>query len=119
MIKKIKCYRLKKDIDVNSLEQYGFVKNSVDNYVRTINGVDYVIYYTNTKRFVLRIVVSREGRARKVGKYIRDLINNDLVEKVNFYEWWAYIGRWQDYPISKMQRIEEKLKRLNKESKDE
>ena len=115
MFVKMKCYRLKKDVDVKTLEEYDFKKNSFGNYTRTINGEDYIIYYADTKRFVLRIFIAREGRARKVGKYIKDLINHDLVEKVTFWEWWTFIGRWQNYPDEKIQRIEDKLDKLNKQ----
>jgi len=113
MYVKIKCYRLREGIPVSDLEDYGFSKNLAGNYTRTVNGVDYVIYYTDTKRFVFRPCVWRVAKARKVAKYIQDLICDDLVEKVNFYEWLAIIGRWQDYPQEKIDKIEKRLNELN------
>lgn len=115
MYVKIKCYRLKEGIPVSDLEDYDFKLNAAKNYVRTIDGVDYdyIIYYTDTKRFVFRICVWRESRAKKIAKYIQDLILDDLVEKVIFWEWLTIIGRWQDYPQNKIEKIEKRLNELN------
>jgi len=113
MYVKIKSYRLKKEVAVEELEKYGFEKNSSDNWTRTINGVDYVIYYADTKRFVLRIFLAREGRAKKVGKYIQDLICCDLVEKVNFYYWLCIFGSYKNYSDEKTAKIEKRLEELN------
>ena len=113
MYVKIKCYRLREGIPVSDLEDYGFELNAVGNYTRTVNGVDYIIYYTDTKRFVFRPGMWKEINAKKVAKYIQDLILDDLVEKVKFYEWWTIIGRWQDYPQEKIDKIEKKLNELN------
>lgn len=120
MFVKMKCYRLKKEKDVDKyLEERGFKKNAVGNYTRNVDGLNYVIYYTDTQRFVFRGCGWREGRARKVKKYIKDLILFESVEKVTFYEWWAYIGRWQNYSDEKIERIEKKLEELNRRANNE
>lgn len=112
MIIKIKSWTLRKGFQPEDLEKYGFEGNSCGNYTRDVNGLDYVIYYRETQRFVLR-TFWREGCSRKVGKYIADLRLFDLVEKKPFYEWWAIVGRWQNYSDRKLERIEEKLDKLN------
>ncbi len=114
MIIKIKCYRLKDDVDIKELEKYDFKPNSVGNYTRTIDGWKYVIYYNDTKRFVIRNYPDRIGRASKVSKFIKDLIDDDLVYKVDFYYWLAIIGSYKNYSDKKLDRIEKKLNKLNK-----
>ena len=113
MIIKIKSWTLKKDFRPEDLEKYEFKRNYCGNYTRNVNGLDYIIYYRESQRFVLRTVCWREGRARKVGKYIVDLRLFNLVEKKPFYEWLAIIGRWQNYPPEKRERIEAKIDKLN------
>lgn len=113
MIIKMKSWTLKKGFRPEELEKYGFEKNYCGNYTRDVNGLDYVIYYRDSQRFVLRTVCWREGRARKVGKYIADLRLLDLVEKKPYYEWWAIVGSWRNYSDRKLERIEERVDKLN------
>ena len=119
MIIKTKCYRLKDDVDIKELEKYGFKPNMVGSYMRTIDGWRYVIYYNDTKRFVIRDYPNRIGNAKKVSKFIKDLIEDELVYKVNFYYWLAIIGRYQNYSDKKLDRIEKKLNKLNKMEEQE
>ena len=116
MYKKIISYYLKKDVDPQRLEEHQFVKIG-DNYRRNIDkddGSDICCYY-DSRRFVYVDYPWKDARKNKVQKYIIDLINDNLVEEKINYEWWSYIGRWQNYSEKKQKRIFDKLERLNKE----
>ncbi len=113
MIVKMKSYYLKKDIKPEELIKYGFAQCG-DNYSKALKdlGCD-VRYYNDTRRIVYVDYPWKDGRGRKVKDYINDLIKDGLVElKIN-YEWWAIIGRWQNYSQKKKDRIQMKLNRLN------
>lgn len=114
MIVKMKSYYLKKNIEPKELERYGFSKYG-DNYSKETKKLDWDIrYYNNTRRIVYASYFWKDGRGRKVKRYIGDLIKAGLVElKIN-YEWWAFIGRWQSYSQKKQVHIQKKLDRLNK-----
>lgn len=114
MIVKMKSYYLKKNIEPKELEHYGFEKCG-DNYSKKVEGLACDIrYYHDTRRIVYVDYPWKEGRDRKVKHHINDLIKAELVElKVN-YEWWAIIGKWQNYSQKKKDRIQTKLDRLNK-----
>ena len=114
MIVKMKSYYLKKNIEPKELEHYGFEKCG-DNYSKSLKdlGCD-IRYYNDTRRIVYIDYPWKDGRGRKVKDYINELIKDGLVElKIN-YEWWAIIGKWQNYSQKKKDRIQAKLDRLNK-----
>ena len=113
MYVKMKSYFLKQDVKPEELVKYGFEKCG-DNYSKKLEGLARDIrYYHNTGRIIFVDYPWKESRYRKVKKYISDLIKDGLVElKVN-YEWWAIIGRWQDYNEEKKARIETEIDRRN------
>ncbi len=114
MIKRMKSYYLKKDINPEELVKYGFEKCG-DNYSKGLKGLARDIrYYDNTRRIVFVDYPWKEARGRKVKDYINDLIKDGLVELRINYEWWAIIGRWQNYSQKKKDRIQAKLDKLNK-----
>ena len=101
MIVKMKSYYLKKDVNPKKLIEYGFVQFE-NNYSKGLIhlGCD-IRYYNDTRRIVFIDYPWKDARARKVKDYINDLIKEGLVElKIN-YEWWAIIGRWQNYSQKK------------------
>jgi hypothetical protein len=116
MIVKIKSYFLKDNVNPDVLTNYGFITlNDGDSYWKydlLKNGFE-ITFYKDTRRFSY-FNFAKSARAKKVKKYILDLINNDLVEIKNNYEWWAFIGRWQNYSADKIKRIKDKLEKLNK-----
>ena len=113
MIIKMKSYYLKKDIKPEELVKYGFEKCG-DNYRKKVDDFARdICYYHGTRRIVFVDYPWKEGRGRKVKHYINDLIKDELVElKIN-YEWWAIIGRWQNYSSKKKAKIQAKLDKLN------
>lgn len=114
MIVKMKSYYLKKDIKPEELIKYGFVQLG-NNYSKDLicSTVD-IRYYNDTRRIVFVDYPWKDARGRKVKDYINDLIKDGLVElKIN-YEWWAIIGRWQNYSQKKKDRIQAKLDKLNR-----
>lgn len=113
MIVKMKSYYLKKDVNPTELIKYGFISIG-NNYSKDLNrlGCD-IRYYDDTRRIVFVDYPWKEARGCKVKRYINDLITAGLVElKIN-YEWWAIIGKWQNYSQKKKDRIQMKLNRLN------
>ena len=114
MYVKIKSYYLKENVDKKILSELGF--NIVGaNMIRDIPDKDfYTIIYYNTKRVAIKKYPWVETRSRKVKKYILDLIEKDLVEEKVNYEWWAIIGSYRNYSDKKMERIKNKLNKLNK-----
>ena len=116
MIVKIKSYFLKDNVNPSILADYGFTTlndgKSYWKYDLLKDGVQ-IVFYKDTRRFVYSNF-SKSARAKKVKKHILDLINNDLVEIKKNYEWWAFIGRWQNYSDDKLERIQDKLEKLNK-----
>ena len=105
MIVKIKSYYLKKDVNPTELVKYGFEKCG-DNYSKALKdlGCD-IRYYNDTRRIVFVEYPWKESRGKKVKKYIKDLIDAELVELKTNYEWWAIIGRWQNYSQKKKDHI--------------
>lgn len=114
MIVKVKSYYLKNDINPTELIKYGFVQFG-NNYSKDlICSTCDIRYYDDTRRIVFIDYPWKDARGRKVKHYINDLIKDGLVElKIN-YEWWAIIGRWQNYSQKKKDRIQAKLDKLNK-----
>ena len=116
MIVKIKSYFLKDNVNPDVLTNYGFITlNDGDSYWKydlLKNGFE-IAFYKDTRRFSY-FNFAKSARAKKVKKYILDLIQDDLVEIKNNYEWWAFIGRWQNYSAGKIKRIKDKLEKLNK-----
>ena len=116
MIVKIKSYFLKDNVNLDVLTNYGFITlNDGDSYWKydlLKNGFE-IAFYKDTRRFSY-FNFAKSARAKKVKKYILDLIQDDLVEIKNNYEWWAFIGRWQNYSAGKIKRIKDKLEKLNK-----
>ena len=118
MIVKIKCCFLKKDIDSKELEKYGFFTlNDGKSYWKDYGNVEddkwfQIGWYAETRRFVYKYPKMTSYRFLK--KHIKDLLNAGIVEVKPMYEWWAIIGRWQDYSDEKLERIENKIIKLNK-----
>ena len=114
MIVKLKCCFLKKGISPVELKKYGFeTLNSGGSYTRVVSGLfDYVIFYNSTRRFIYQPF--KISKARKVKKLIKDLVKAGLIEIRPCYEWLAIIGKWQNYSIEKLERIEKRIEELNK-----
>lgn len=112
MYVKIKSYFLKPQVCPEELKR----RNFGEYFTRDIDNVSWVVYYKETGRLAVRRVV-RETAARKVRKYITDLIEDGLVEIRPIWEWWAIIGRWQNYDDDKKAKIEAELNKRNKELK--
>lgn len=114
MIVKMKSYYLKKNAEPKELEKYGF-KRFGNNYSKDlICSTCDIRYYDDTRRIVFVDYPWKDARGRKVKDYINDLIKDQLIElKIN-YEWWAIIGKWQNYSQKKKDRIKTKLEKLNK-----
>ena len=59
----------------------------------------------------------KDARGKKVKDYLNELVEDGIVELRTNYEWWAIIGRWQDYPQKKKDRIQAKLDKLDMNAK--
>lgn len=112
MIIKTKCCLLKKGINPSILEQYGFeTVNDGHSYWRDIEDFCRIGWYHDTRRFVYKY--PRRVKAKKVSKYIKDLLDAGLVEIKYFYEYLVIFGRWQNFSDKKLARINDKLDKLN------
>ena len=113
MIVKIKSYFLKKDLDASILEKFGFEQFG-DNYSRNIDEYGDIRFYGNSRRFSIVDYPWRCSKKNVVKKHIKDLIEANLVEAKSNYEWHTIIGSYRNYPKSKLDKISDKLDKLNK-----
>ena len=114
MIIKQKSVFLKEGIDPKILTEFGFVTFNGESYELGSIGASALVWYPNTRRFVYRTASwFKDGNAKKTKKMLGPLFEKGLVEIKPYYYWLAIIGRWQDYPPEKWERIEAKLDKLN------
>lgn len=115
MFVKDKCLFLKKGIDGSELEKYGFhtLNEGCSYWLVLDDRFNQIGWYSNTRRFVFKY--PGNVKARFILKKIRDRIPVEWLEIRPVWEWISIIGRWQDYPAKKLERIENKLRKLNKE----
>lgn len=107
---KLKCCFLKKDIDPVVLGKYGFFTlNDGLSYWRNIGEFNFITFYHDSRRFTFRY--PKKNWYKTVRKYIRDLIEAELIEIKPMWEYWSF-GEvsWQ-----RQEKIEAKLERLNDE----
>lgn len=120
MIVKIKNYFLKDDVNPDILVNYGFITlNDGESYWKynlLKDGFE-IVFYKDTRRLIYYNGY-KSAIAKKVRKYILDLIQDDLVKIKTNYEWWAIIGRVRNYSIDKRKHIENKIIKLNNEVKE-
>ena len=113
MIIKTKCVFLKKGVDPKILEEYGFTTlNEGKSYCVDVAGrFDVLMWYADTRRFVLKY--PKVTSARIIKRYIGDLFQKGIFEIKPFYSYLCIIGRWQNWSYEKLERIEQKLRKLN------
>jgi len=114
MIVKMKSYFLKENVPYKKLEEFGFKNSGNGNYCKDAEWYAWICCYKDTRRFVYADIPYKNAKVKKVKKYIARLIDHELVEIKTNYEWWAIIGRWQNYSQKKKDRIQDKLDKLNK-----
>ena len=111
MYVKLKCCFLKKEIDPRILEGYGFkTLNEGKSYWLPLGNFKEMGWYADTRRFVIKY--PKTTWYKKTQKHLKPLIANGLVEIRPTYEYWVFIGRWQNFSEKKLQRIENKIKKL-------
>lgn len=118
MIVKIKSYFLKENIPYEKLEEFGFKDSGNGNYCKDAEWYAWICCYKDTRRFSYVDIPYKNAKTRKVKKFILRLIDEELVEIKTNYEWHSIIGRWQNYPDEKIERIQNKLDQLNKQNKN-
>lgn len=110
MIIKLKNLFLKKDIDKELLEFYGFeTLNNGYSYWKDIGEWDLIGWYSDTRRFVFKY--PKNYNPKKILKYIN--IPNEYLEVKYLYMWLQIFGSWQNLSEKKKVKIKERLERLN------
>lgn len=117
MIIKSKVYYLKEEFDGKDLEDYGFKTYNGDSWHREINGNYRISFYNNTrffkKKYNFGSIFKPSAGSPKVKKFINDLIEAKMVEKIPYY----YGLFWDSTKFSdeKLEKIEtEIMKRQQK-----
>ena len=118
MYKKLKSYYLKTSIAPYELTKYGFKECGV-NYCKDLKRHKYIMFFESSRRIVFRDYPWHDARYRKVRKYIKDVINDGMVDLIINYEWLTLIGSYRNFSKEKREKIEKRIHELNKKARGE